>query len=339
MFSFSVATQWMDPLKTETLPAVFVAVPSHDHAPFVEQCLRSIIGQTQPPRKLLVIDDGSRDGTPAVIEKVLKDCPFDCELIARENRGLCATLNEAYALSDGEFFGYLGSDDVWLPSFLAEQASLLKSRPDAALAFAHAYLIDDHGCIVDSTAKWTDFADGDLLPLLLRGIIFSSPGVLYRRSALARHRWNEEARLEDYEMYLKLSGEGEFARNPKVLCGWRQHGENASRDLPLMHVEMLAAQDRVASSLGIDRAELDRIQRQMKFAAAENFVRHGFRYEAARLFVENLRGAESLTQGLRTAIRLAVPQSLFQWNRRRKRRNAATRLGTLDDLIKQRTEN
>jgi len=323
----------MDPLKTETLPAVFVAVPSHNHATFVEQCLRSIIGQTLQPRKLLVIDDGSRDGSPGIIERVLKDCPFDCELIARDNRGLCATLNEAYAFSNGEFFGYLGSDDVWLPSFLAEQTSLLARRPNAVLAFAHAYLIDEHDSIVDSTAEWTDFADGDLQPLLLRGTIFSSPGVLYRHASLANHRWNEGARLEDYEMYLKLSAEGEFARNQNILCAWRQHGGNASRDLPLMYAEMIGAQDRLASNLGLSTSELDRVQTEMKFAASENLVRHGFRYEAARLFVDNIRGARSVADVFRTALRLAVPQTLFQWNRRRKRESTRKRYGKLQDVL------
>lgn len=317
---------------------VFVTIPSHNHAPFIEHCLGSIISQTLQPKKLLVIDDGSRDDSPDVIEKVLRDCPFDCELIVRENRGLCATLNQALALSNCEFFAYLGSDDIWLSSFLAEQTTLLNSRPKAVLAFAHAYLIDEQDNVTGSTAEWTDFADGDLQSLLLLGTIFSSPGVLYRRSALAKHRWNEDARLEDYEMYLKLSGEGEFARNTKVLCGWRQHGDNASRDLPLMHREMIAAQDRLAPGLGISRPELDRIQTQMKFLAAENFVRHGFRREAARLFAENLRGAPSVSQIVRTAVRLAVPQTLFQWNRRRKRQNAAQRFGKLEDLISRETE-
>src|SRR5687767_7470936 len=256
---------------------VFVVVPSYNHAPFIEQCLRSIIGQTLEPRKLLVIDDGSSDGSPEVIEKVLRDCPFDCEFIARNNRGLCATLNEAYASSNGEFFGYLGSDDVWLPTLLAEQTALLDRRPNAVLAFAHAYLIDEQDCIIDSTAEWTDFADGDLQPLLLRGTIFSSPGVLYRHAALANHRWNEEAKLEDYEMYLNLSREGEFARNQKVLCAWRQHGGNASDDLPLMYAEMTSAQDRLAPSLGLSRTELQTVQAELKFTAAENLVRHGFR--------------------------------------------------------------
>src|SRR5687768_1100451 len=115
----------METPEQEKLGQVFVVVPSYNHAPFVEKCLRSIIGQTLRPAKLLVIDDGSTDGSPEIIERLLRDCPFESKLIARENRGLCATLNESLALSDGEFFAYLGSDDIWLPSFLKEQTRLL----------------------------------------------------------------------------------------------------------------------------------------------------------------------------------------------------------------------
>ena len=312
---------------------VFVAVPSYNHAPFVEKCLRSIIGQTVRPKKLLVIDDGSTDGSSAIIERTLNDCPIDCELIARENRGLSATLNQALSLSDGEFFAYLGSDDVWLPSFVEEQTRLLNARPNAVLAFSHAYLIDDQDRVFDSTKEWTDFADGDMQPLLLRGVIFSSPGVLYRRATLAKHSWNENSKLEDYEMYLKLSTEGEFARNSAVLCAWRQHGVNASSDLPRMFPELIEAQERLAADLGIGRAELDAIQRRMKFEAADNFIRHGFRREGAELFLENLAGSPSIGKTIDTAVRLAIPSSLFQWNRRRKRENAIAKHGTLAELI------
>lgn len=316
---------------------VFVVVPSYNHAPFIEQCLRSIIGQTLQPKKLLVIDDGSTDASQEIIERVLDGCPFDCELIARENRGLCATLNQALELSACEFFAYLGSDDVWLPSFLDEQTRLLNARPNAVLAFSHAYLVDEDDNVFDSTAEWTDFADGDLRPLLMRGTVFSSPGVLYRRSALRKHRWNPDARLEDYEMYLRLASDGEFARNEKQLCAWRQHGENASADLPLMLSEMIQAQERL-QPIWMGNRELERMKTELKFAAAENFVRYGFRYEAARLFAKNLRGASSLSAIFRTAVRLAIPPSLFQWNRRRKRRNAIERYGKLNDILRARSE-
>ena len=101
-------TDRMSEHQTDKQPEVFVVVPSYNHAPFVEKCLRSIIGQSVRPTKLLVIDDGSNDGSPDVIARVLKDCPFPSELIARENRGLCATLNQSFDESSGEYFAYLG---------------------------------------------------------------------------------------------------------------------------------------------------------------------------------------------------------------------------------------
>ncbi len=309
------------------MPEISVVVPSFNHARFVERTLRSIFAQTVPIGKLLVIDDGSTDDSAAVIETVLKDCPFEAELRVRANRGLSATLNEGFAATSGEYFAYIGSDDLWRSIFLAEQIALLESRPEAVLAFSHAYLIDEDDRIIDRTDGWTDFADGDMLPLLLRGQIFSSPGVVYRRSALERHRWNEDSILEDYELYLKLSADGEFARNSKILCGWRQHGSNVSRDYPGMMKEWIEAQDRVAGSLPLTREELDRIQAELRFDSVAGFVRAGYRSEAGKLFRENLNGARSLPQVFGMAARLAVPRTLFEANRRRKMRRSVDRYG------------
>ena len=85
------------------------------------------------------------------------------------------------------------------------------------MSFGHAFLIDEEDQIIDRTDNWTDFADGDVLPYLLRGLIFSSPSVVYRRAALENYSWNEKSKLEDYELYLKLSGDGEFAETRQNL--------------------------------------------------------------------------------------------------------------------------
>ena len=302
------------------MPSVTVLVPSYDHAPFVERTLRSIFAQTLKPEKLIVIDDGSKDESPWLIQRILKDHapPFNFEVFSRENRGLCATLNEGLARTDTKYFAYLGSDDIWLPDFLKEQCDLLESRPDAVLAFGHAYLIDEEDNIIDRTDNWTPFADGDMLPRLLRGEIFSSPTVVYRTSAVRKYGWNEDARLEDYELYLKLSRDGEFARNEKVLSAWRQHESNTSDNFPLMLREQLEAQNRAAGMLDLTRAELEEIQAARKFHAIFDMIRAGYKREALALFRET-RGRGPLTETLKLLPRFAVPQALFQWNRRRKR--------------------
>src|ERR1700704_5159950 len=166
--------------------SVSVVVPSYNHAQFIESTLRSIFKQTLRPAELLVIDDGSSDGSTAIIERTLNDCPIRCEFLARENRGLCATLNEGIERTRGDYFAYLGSDDLWLPDFLQARVQLLESRPRAVLAYGHAYFVDEQDRIIDSTADWARYADGDAREMLLQTTAPMSSTVLYRRAALEK---------------------------------------------------------------------------------------------------------------------------------------------------------
>ena len=314
-------------------PRVSVVVPSYNHAPFVEAALRSVFAQTHAPARLLVIDDGSRDGSPRVIERVLKDCPFPCELVARGNRGLCATLNEGLARTDGPYFAYLGSDDLWLPDFLAARARALEERGRAVLAYGHALLVDERGGVVDCTLDWARYADGDARRMLLEETYAPmSPTVVYRRAALERHGWNERARLEDYELYLRLSADGEFAFDPRVLSAWRRHGSNTSRDFVWMIEARLEAQRNAAPHLGLGPEELERYQRALNFAGAEDLLRLGDKRAALGYLRRGLGGAPSASALARVALRLVAPHSLVERLRRRRRASAARRYGAPADF-------
>ena len=312
---------------------VSVVVPSYNHARFVEQTLRSVFRQTLAPLELLVIDDGSADDSPRVVERVLRDCPVPCELVARPNRGLCATLNEGFARARGRFFAYLGSDDVWLPRFLEARVALLDARPRAVLAYGHAYTADSDGRLVDCTTDWARYRDGDVRRMLLETLAPLSPTVVYRRAALARHRWNERARLEDYELYLRLSAEGEFAFDPRVLSAWRWHGRNTSGDFALMLRERLAAQRRAAPALGLGAEELKRFQSLARFRGAEELARDGRKLQALRLLPAGLGGAPSAREAAKMLARLLVPHRLLARRRRRADERAAARYGTLEEVL------
>lgn len=309
---------------------VSVVVPSYNHARYVERCLRSVIEQTLAPAELIVIDDGSRDDSPQIIERVLRDCPFPCELIARPNRGLCATLNEGLERSRGRYFTYLGSDDIWLPDSLRERVRLLVLRPEAVLAYGHFYVIDDEDRIVGSTLDWgAGFTDGHALKMLLAPFIPQSSTVLYRRDVLERYGWNEQAKLEDYELFLRLSADGEFALVPRVLSGWRHHGRNTSGSAAFMMDEFLAAQWRVAEDLGISARELRASQATIKFNSGVEFLQAGQRGKAALLTLQNLRGAPSSAAVISRAIRLLLPLRLLQWRDRRIRRANRNHYGSI----------
>lgn len=310
-------------------PSVSVVVPSYNHTQFVASCLRSIIRQAHPPKKLLVIDDGSKDGSTQVIESVLKECSFPSELIARGNRGLSATLNQGLELTEGDYFAYLSSDDVWLDNFLAARIKLLRNRPTAVLAYGNSYLIDEQNKVVDCTADWAHYKDGDVREMLLQTTAPMSPTVLYKRKSLERHGWNEGDRLEDYELYLKLSLDGEFAFDPQVLSAWRVHETNTSWDQEMMLNEHLNALRRVAPKLGIGDRQLETLTKEINFNRVEDFLRLGNKKKATQLALKNLQGV-SLARLIRVLGRLALPYSAVSWWQQRRHHAATQQYGRLD---------
>jgi alpha-1,3-rhamnosyltransferase len=322
-----------------TLPApeatddvtVSVVVPSYNHAPFIEKTLRSIFAQTLQPREIIVIDDGSRDDSPNIIERVLRDSPVTCELIARENRGLCATLNEGFARSCSHvhYFAYIGSDDVWFPQFLQARVETLEARPRAVLAYGHAYSINADDRIIDCTLDWARYRDGDVRRMLLETLAPLSPTVVYRRAVLAEPVWDEAARLEDYELYLRLSAEGEFAFDPRVLSAWRQHGYNTSSNLSLMLDEKLAAQRRVAAQLNLNATELREFQSLARFRSAQEFMRRGEKLTALELAKGNLRGARNFAEVSKLLAKLFLPHRWLRRRRARAEAQAGERYGSL----------
>ena len=310
-------------------PAVSVVVPSYNHAQFIEATLRSIMKQTLQPAELIVIDDGSSDDSPHIIERVLNECSFPCEFVVRENRGLCATLNEGLERSHGEYFAYLGSDDLWLPEFLHARVGLLESRARAVVAYGHAYLIDEQNHIVDSTADWASYADGDARAMLLQTTAPMSPTVLYRRSALEQHRWDEASKLEDYDLYLRLCTEGEFAFDPRILSAWRRHASNVSRDQTLMLAEQLKAQRQAALRFGYTEVQVEKLQRTTRFNRAEDFLRVGEKSQALSLMVNNWRGVNSSRATARMVLRLLIPNPIMRRRIRGKQLKAFARYGKL----------
>ncbi len=308
---------------------VSVVVPSHNHARFIEATLRSIMAQRFTPAELIVIDDGSTDHSARLIERTLQDCRFPAELIARGNRGLCATLNEGLDRSTGKYFAYLGSDDLWLPEFLSARVQLLNSRPTAVLAYGHAHLIDEDNNVVDSTAEWATYADGDARNMLLQTTAPMSPTVVYRRAALQNERWKESLKLEDYDLYLRLSEVGDFAFDPRVLSAWRRHGSNVSSDQAMMLDEQLQAQRAAAQRFGLSERQIQKLQRTTRFNRAEDFLRLGQKSEALGLMVKNWRGARSPSAVARMFARMLLPNSLMRSRARLRQQRARAKYGRL----------
>lgn len=307
-----------------------VVVPSYNHGKYVEACLRSVFAQSAPPARLLVIDDGSSDDSVRRIEQILNDCPFPAELIARENRGLCATLQEGLEKTSGELFTYLGSDDIWTADRLAIGAKLLAEDPAAVLSFSNFFLIDEDGEVTGNSADWPEYQGGTDLQKLLHGyVIPQSTTVTYRRSAVEAFGWDEDSRLEDYALFLRLANAGPFAYTPQPLAFWRHHPRNTSKNFEMMLAEVFEAHRRMAGELGLDAAALSGYRGAFHFRYADYLLRDGKRLEAARLAFGNLCYAPSAAAAFRLLVRLATPRKLLELRESALARGSGARHGGL----------
>lgn len=124
-------------------PRVSIVAPCYNHEKYVADAIASVARQTYPNLELVVIDDGSRDGSVAAVRTALADFPFPNRLIHRENRGAHATLNEAIDLAAGQYIGIINTDDLYRPGRVELMVRSLLAG-GARWGFSNlAYLSDD----------------------------------------------------------------------------------------------------------------------------------------------------------------------------------------------------
>ncbi len=122
---------------------VAVVIPVHNHEAFVEAAIASVLQQSRPPDRLLIVDDGSSDGSVAAVERAIGAAgEIHVELRVQSNRGSARTLNEAIASLDEEFVGILNSDDLWALDRLERLLPHLE-RSGPSLAFSGVEFFGD----------------------------------------------------------------------------------------------------------------------------------------------------------------------------------------------------
>jgi len=299
--------------KNQQTPIVSVCVPSYNHARFIQPCIESIFAQTYQNIQLIIIDDGSTDNSPEIIEKTLKNCPFESKLTIRSNKGLVRTLHEGLEMARGDYFAVLASDDMWLPGFLEHRVNQLQNRPNAVLAYGHCYLIDENNKIFTSTADWAEYEDGDARNMLLtkKNGLFA-PTVLYRKSALEKQKWNPDIFGEDYELYLRLTLLGEFAFESSIFSAYRIHSTNTSRDTEALISTKMHAFELNAESLGLTAKELKDIKLRLNWETSERYFSSGQRLKAIKAALQYSHIQIPLIAKLRHFAKLLVPNFVLK---------------------------
>lgn len=209
-------------------PTVSVVVATYNFERFLARALDSVFAQDYPPEALevIVVDDGSTDGTPALMEAYAGRVRY----IRKENGGHLSTFNRGIAEATGDFIALLDGDDEWLPHKLREQVGLLEAHPEMGLVHGDMRVVDEHGAVL--APSFFDEAglhdvDGDLLWRLLRGNTITTSAVLVRTALRERfHPIPDWARVQDWWIALRVAEVATIGVTDTPIADYRRHGAN-----------------------------------------------------------------------------------------------------------------
>lgn len=222
------------------LPLVNVIVPSYNHARFLEECILSVLKQTYPNIKLLVIDDGSSDESPRILTDMAKKHGFDLRL--QSNRGLLPTLNSALNEIGGEYFAPFASDDVMLPDRIALQVAHMQAHPEVAICGGNIIPIDESGGVLDKKRRVRPSRRLDFDSVFSGELPGApAPSFLIRRDvAVEVGGYDESLRIEDLTMMLKVCQAGyvvDVLEEP--MAYYRTHAQNTHSNIRFMLDEVI----------------------------------------------------------------------------------------------------
>jgi glycosyltransferase involved in cell wall biosynthesis len=236
---------------------IAVIIPVYNHARFIGEALESVLGQTRKPDRVIVIDDGSKDDSLAVME------PFKSrgvEIRGRENRGAHNTINELVGLAstDCDWISILNSDDRYLPQRFEKCLEVARANPGKSLISTRLEVIDDKGVRMredEPRARWfygvQSLGDAtELSPAQWMGrgnFVATTSNVFCRAAYLKANPFRPYRFNHDYFFLAGAAWRGEIALSKEVLMQYRVHGSNTIstkpgpliREMLRMHLDLL----------------------------------------------------------------------------------------------------
>lgn len=243
-------------------PVVSVVIPAFNAAATITETLESVRAQSYRPLEVVVVNDGSKDDTVAVVERFAEsaaaDEGFSVRCITQGNGGPAIARNRGIDMSAGDFIALVDADDVWTETKTARQVELFGRYPEVGLTFTDADItrrreeMEDHFLMFERKKLGEDFfghcelVEGPLDKLLRTNFIPTS-SVMIRRSILVESglRFNVANKgNEDWELWLNLSLVSVFAYVNEVCVVKLEEGDNLSSKAHNMLVMRMRALDR-----------------------------------------------------------------------------------------------
>jgi glycosyltransferase involved in cell wall biosynthesis len=293
-------------------------MPAYNVDPFIGDALRSALAQTVTDLEVVVVDDGSTDGTAAVVEEIARR-DDRVRFLQQTNRGLAGARNTALAAARGEVFALLDSDDLWEPAFLEEQLVILDARPDVDIVTGNGRYLG--GPADGQPARpYPDARPAPDLASIIedeRAVFIMS---VFRRGVYdAIGGFDQTMRTnEDYDFWLRAAAAGfRFARNDRPLCLYRIRGDSLSanevkmlRGILYVYGKLRAASGARPDALALVDAQIARFETELLTAEARDALAAG-EFQVAQERLNTLRARRGgATLGLACFLARWSPRSL-----------------------------
>jgi len=306
-------------------PAVSIILPTYNREAFLTQAFASIQAQTFRDWRLIVVDDGSTDGTRDLVERLAAACPQPVEYVFQENKGAASARNAGIVRAQEPFLAFFDSDDLWMPAYLERSVRALEANGDVDWVFGPCRIVDlrtsrelepntftmrgRRRLFFDLEAEAREgelrvIVDPRVLEFQLRqGMSCGAQNSVFRRSVLENLRFIEELFVvEDQALAICALAHGHrlaYFQDPQVI--YRVHGSNWSfagaQNPPEEYIDIFGrfvrVMDRLRQELPLTGAQAKAFDRRR---ANDYFWQYGYnglwqagrRGEALRAFVRSL---------------------------------------------------
>lgn len=208
------------------MPKVTIILPVYNGERFLRESIDSVLSQTYHDFELWVVNDGSTDGTVAIVDSYTD--PRVKRVDNPHNMGLVATLNRAFALVETPYIARMDDDDLWHPKKLELQMALLESHPEVGICGTSIHKFGD----VDAIHIFPETSDALKVGLLFY-CMMSHPSVVYRHSMLTETGLTYRQDFfpaEDYKMWIDVLKHSEIYNLQEPLVEYRQHESQICRE-------------------------------------------------------------------------------------------------------------
>ena len=236
------------------MPRVSVVIPCYNNKPYLRECLDSVLNQTLTDYEVILIDDGSTDGTSEIIQSYLPRIKY----LRQPNQGPAAARNAGIEAASGEYIAFQDADDLWYPEKLEVQLKFMEANPRFAWVYTDMCTYNDRQTLQASWFSDRPTHQGKVFEQLINNNFIPTITVMIKKEALLSvNCFDVNLRsCEDKDLWLRLAWKYEVGRLNKVLAKRRFHSNNLCRDNRLLiasEVEVMHKLRKMVSDLRLQQ--------------------------------------------------------------------------------------